>query len=81
VLDLIHFDVCGPISVESVSGFKYFVLFIDDYSKKRCIYFLKTKDILTRNLIEERRQQQSHQMYTKIFWTIVHGKTPDGKLV
>jgi hypothetical protein len=44
VLDLIHFDVCGPISVESVSGFKYFVLFIDDYSKKRCIYFLKTKD-------------------------------------
>jgi hypothetical protein len=32
------------MSVESVSGFKYFVFFIDDYSKKTWIYFLKTKD-------------------------------------
>jgi hypothetical protein len=44
VLDLIHSDVCGPVSVESVSNFKYFVLFIDDYSKKSWIYFLKDKD-------------------------------------
>jgi hypothetical protein len=44
VLDLIHSDVCGPMSVESVSGFKYFVLFIDDYSRKTWIYFLKNKD-------------------------------------
>jgi hypothetical protein len=43
-LDLIHSDVCGPMSVESVSGSKYFVLFIDDYSRKTWIYFLKTKD-------------------------------------
>jgi hypothetical protein len=41
---LIHSDVCGPMSVESVSGFKYFVLFIDDYSRKTWIYFLKAKD-------------------------------------
>jgi hypothetical protein len=44
VLDLIHSDVCGPMSEESVSGFKYFVLFIEDYSKKTWIYFLETKD-------------------------------------
>jgi hypothetical protein len=44
VLDLIHSDVCGPMSVELVDGFKYFVLFIDDYSKKTWIYFLKAKD-------------------------------------
>jgi hypothetical protein len=44
VLDLIHSDVCGPMSMELVSGFKYFVLFIDDYSKKTWIYFLKAKD-------------------------------------
>jgi hypothetical protein len=34
VLDLIHSDICGPMSAESVSGFKYFVLFIDDYFRK-----------------------------------------------
>jgi hypothetical protein len=44
VLDLIHSDVCGPMSVESVSDFKYFVMFIDDYSKKTWIYFLKAND-------------------------------------
>jgi hypothetical protein len=43
VLSLIYFDVCGPTSMESVSGFKYFVLFIDDYSRKTWIYFLKAK--------------------------------------
>jgi hypothetical protein len=44
VLDLMHSDVCGPMSVESVSGFEYFVLFIDDYFRKTWIYFLKAKD-------------------------------------
>jgi hypothetical protein len=32
------------MSVASMSGFKYFVLIIDDYSRKTWIYFLKTKD-------------------------------------
>ena len=44
VLDLMHSDVCGLMSVESVSGSRYFVLFIDDYSKKTWIYFLNTND-------------------------------------
>jgi hypothetical protein len=44
VLDLIHSDVCGLMSMDSVIGFKYFVLFIEDYSKKTWVYFLKAKD-------------------------------------
>jgi hypothetical protein len=43
-LDLIHTDVCGPMNVASLSGYLYYVLFIDDHSRKTWIYFLKTKD-------------------------------------
>lgn len=30
--DCVHSDVCGPMSVESFSGARYFVSFVDDYS-------------------------------------------------
>jgi hypothetical protein len=44
ILDIIHFDVCGQMTVPSLGNFVYYVLFIDNYSKKTWIYFLKTKD-------------------------------------
>jgi hypothetical protein len=44
ILDLIHIDVCGPMTVASLSGYLYYVLFIDDHSRKTWIYLLKTKD-------------------------------------
>ena len=33
VLGLVHTDLCGPIGIESYSGDKFFILFVDDYSK------------------------------------------------
>ena len=33
LLDLIHIDVCGPMSVHARVGFVYFITFIDDYSR------------------------------------------------
>lgn len=44
VLGLIHSDICGPMSTTTLRGGEYFVTFIDDYSRKTWIYFLKTKD-------------------------------------
>jgi transposase InsO family protein len=44
VLELIHSDVCGPMPSSSISGYVYYVSFIDDYSRKTWIYFLMTKD-------------------------------------
>jgi hypothetical protein len=44
ILDLVHSDVCGPMSVGSLSGFNYYVTFIDDCSRRMWIYFMKTKD-------------------------------------
>jgi hypothetical protein len=34
LLELIHSDICVPITPDSFSGKKYFITFIDDYSKK-----------------------------------------------
>jgi hypothetical protein len=43
ILDLVHSDVCGPMSSRSLNGCLYYVIFIDDYSRKCWIYFLKAK--------------------------------------
>lgn len=42
-LDLIHVDL-GEMHVTSIGGAKYFLLFKDDFSHFRTVYFLKTKD-------------------------------------
>lgn len=33
-VEIIHTDVCGPMSVNSVDGSRYFVTFIDDYTRQ-----------------------------------------------
>ncbi|KAL4361783.1 hypothetical protein GQ457_04G023210 [Hibiscus cannabinus] len=42
-LQLVHTDVCGPIKPLSFGKCRYFMLFIDDYSRKTWVYFLKQK--------------------------------------
>nr|GEU61793.1 retrovirus-related Pol polyprotein from transposon TNT 1-94 [Tanacetum cinerariifolium] len=42
-LQLIHTDLCGPITPPSHGKNLYFMLFIDDYSRKTWVYFLKEK--------------------------------------
>ncbi|KAI5328021.1 hypothetical protein L3X38_027417 [Prunus dulcis] len=42
-LELIHTDVCGPMQNESIGGNKYFITFIDDYSRMCWVYFLRNK--------------------------------------
>lgn len=42
-LQLVHSDVCGPMSVASVGGAKYFVSFTDDFTRYCRVYFLKRK--------------------------------------
>ena len=44
ILDLIHSDVCGPMSSPSLNGCLYYVISIDDFSRKTWIYFLKAKN-------------------------------------
>jgi hypothetical protein len=42
-LQLVHSDLCGPLSSPSFSGCKYFLTFIDDFSRRTWVYFLKLK--------------------------------------
>lgn len=44
LLDTVHADICGPMETRSLGGSKYFLLFVDDYSRMTYVYFLKTKD-------------------------------------
>lgn len=42
-LELIHSDVCGPMQTASMSGRRYFVTFIDDYTRYCKVYFMEKK--------------------------------------
>lgn len=43
-LEIIHSDLCGPMQTPSIGGSFYFLTFIDDYSRKQWVYFLKQKN-------------------------------------
>jgi hypothetical protein len=42
-LELIHSDLCGPMQTPSLGKSQYFITFIDDFSRKTWVYFLKYK--------------------------------------
>jgi len=43
ILERIHTDVCGPFSVASTAKHRYYVNFVDDFSRKCWILFMLKK--------------------------------------
>jgi 5'-3' exoribonuclease 2 len=43
ILEVIYSDVCGPIQLDLIVGNRYFVTFIDDFSRKLWTYLIKKK--------------------------------------
>ena len=43
LLELVYSDVFGPIKQPSISGFRYMIIFIDDFSRYVWVYFMKEK--------------------------------------
>ncbi|KAL0424086.1 UNVERIFIED_CONTAM: Retrovirus-related Pol polyprotein from transposon TNT 1-94 [Sesamum radiatum] len=43
VAELIHADVCGPMQTPSLNNNRYFVVFVDDFSRMTWVYFVKEK--------------------------------------
>ena len=42
-LELVHGDICGPISPATLGGSKYFLLLVDDYSRLMWVAMIKNK--------------------------------------
>ena len=44
ILERFHTNVCGPFFVASTKKHKYYVIFVDDFSRKCWIFFVQNKD-------------------------------------
>ena len=42
-LELVHTNVCGPMSVQARGGYEYFITFTDDYSRYGYVYLMRHK--------------------------------------
>ena len=43
-LELIHTDLHGPFKTHTISGYCYWITFIDGYTRFHAVIFLKLKD-------------------------------------
>lgn len=43
-LELIHADLCGPITPQTIGGNRYFFLLVDDFCRYMWVYIIKSKD-------------------------------------
>nr|GEX40518.1 hypothetical protein [Tanacetum cinerariifolium] len=69
-LELVHGDLCGPITPPTPAGNRYFMLLVDDFSRVMWVYLLKTKDEALRtfetyrNLIESETGEKIKMLRT-----------------
>jgi hypothetical protein len=49
ILDYVYYDVWGLVRTASRGGHMYFVIFIDDLSRKVCVYFMQHKSKMFAN--------------------------------
>ncbi|TLX70168.1 DDE-type integrase/transposase/recombinase [Labilibacter sediminis] len=50
-LELLHIDLCGPSSIESLAGKRYILVIVDDFSRYTWVYFLRNKSETSDELI------------------------------
>ena len=48
-LELLHIDLCGPSTIESIGGSKLILVIVEDFSRLTCVFFLKQKYEATLN--------------------------------
>ncbi|KAL0405206.1 UNVERIFIED_CONTAM: hypothetical protein Slati_3834500 [Sesamum latifolium] len=63
LLDLVHTDVCGPLSIPARGGFSYFINFIDDHSRYGYVYLMRYKSEAFRRFIEYPKETAGYYFY------------------
>ena len=61
LLEIIHTDVCGSMSVDARGGYRYFLTFIDDLSRYGYIYLMKLKFETFQKFKEFQSEVENHR--------------------
>ena len=79
IYDLIHSDVWGPSPVSSIGGSRYFVIFVDDYSRYSWIFHMKHRSELLQvysNFAKMVEAQYAFQAILHSYGTVHHLTCP-----
>lgn len=57
-LELVHIDLVCPMQVSSIGGSTYFMSFINDFSFRTWVYFLKNKSAAFNKFLEFKAQAE-----------------------
>ena len=72
-MEIIHTDVCGPMSVEASGGYRYFVTSTDDLSRYEYIYLMKHKSETFVKFKEFQSEVENHRNKKIKFLRSDHG--------
>ena len=61
LLEIIHTDVCDPMSVEACGGYRYFLTITDDLSRYGYIYLMKHKSKTFEKFKEFQCEVENHR--------------------
>ena len=73
LLEIIHTDVYGPMSVEARGGYRYFLTFIDDLRRYGYIYLMKHKSETFEKFKEFQSEVENHRNKKIKFLRSDHG--------
>lgn len=65
LLALVHSDICGPMSVNSYGGARYYITFIDDFSRKVFVYIIMNKNQAVKCFVDFKNMSEN-QLNKKI---------------
>ena len=71
LLEIIHTDVCGPMSIEDRGGYHYFLTFTDDLRRYGCFYLMKHKSETFEKFKEFQSEVENHRNKNESFYDMI----------